>query len=222
MSFIAWMALAGGLLLTLALSSAYLRRLPISTASIYLGLGVLLGPLGFGVLRIDMQEAASWLERLTEVAVIVSLFVSGLKLRLAWRSRRWRAALRLAGPLMLVCIAGVALFSHFILELELGLSMLLGAILAPTDPVLASAVSVNNASDRDRMRHGLTGEAGFNDGMAFPFVVLALQWMDHERAGAWLATWAVHRLLWAVPVALIFGYALGKGAGRLAIALRAG
>src|SRR5687768_15011480 len=158
MSFISWMALAGGLLLTLALSSAYLQRLPISTASIYLGLGALLGPLGFGVLNIELTEAAPWLERLTEVAVIVSLFVSGLKLRLNWRSRRWRLALRLAGPLMLVCIVGVTLFAHLVLGLSLGLSMLLGAVLAPTDPVLASDVSVNNASDRDRTRHGLTGE----------------------------------------------------------------
>jgi NhaP-type Na+/H+ or K+/H+ antiporter len=221
MSFVAWMAVAGALLLTLALSSAFLQRLPITTASIYLGLGALLGPVGFGVLDIDLTDAAPWVERLTEVAVIVSLFVSGLKLRLHWRSRRWRLALRLAGPLMLVCIAGVALFAHFVLHFSVGLSMLLGAVLAPTDPVLASDVSVNNASDRDRMRHGLTGEAGLNDGMAFPFVVLALQWLDHERTGSWLVEWSLHRLLWAVPIALLLGYALGKGAGRLAIALRA-
>lgn len=221
MSFLLWMALAGILLLTLALSSAYLQQLPISTAGIYLGLGVLLGPIGARVLHIDIRDAAPWLERLTEVAVIVSLFVSGLKLRLAWRSRRWRVALRLAGPLMLVCIGGVALFAHVVLGFEIGLSMLLGAMIAPTDPVLASAVSVNNASDRDRMRHGLTGEAGLNDGMAFPFVILALQWMQHGGSGPWLAEWALHRLLWAVPAALLFGYLLGKGAGRLAIALRA-
>jgi NhaP-type Na+/H+ or K+/H+ antiporter len=215
------MALVGAVLLTLALSSAYLKRLPISSASVYLGLGVVLGPLGFGVLNFELTEAAPWLERLTEVAVIVSLFVSGLKLRLNWRSRRWRLALRLAGPLMLVCIAGVAGFAHAVLQLPLGLSMLLGAILAPTDPVLASAVSVGNASERDRMRHGLTGEAGLNDGMAFPFVILALEWLHQAHIGTWLAQWALHRLLWAIPVALLLGYALGKGAGRLAIAMRA-
>lgn len=122
---------------------------------------------------------------------------------------------------MLVCIVGVALFAHLALHLSLGLSMLLGAVLAPTDPVLASDVSVNNASDRDRMRHGLTGEAGLNDGMAFPFVILALQWLDHGRIGEWLVHWSLYRLAWAVPIALLFGYALGKGAGQLAIALRA-
>ena len=162
MSFLGWIVAAGALFLMMALSSAYLRRMPISTASVYLLLGIVVGPVGFDVLRIELQDAASWLGPLTEIAVIVSLFVSGLKLRLHWRSRRWRTMLRLAGPLMVITIAGVALFAHYALGLDVGLSLLLGAVLAPTDPVLASAVSVSNASDRDRMRHGLSGEAGLN------------------------------------------------------------
>jgi NhaP-type Na+/H+ or K+/H+ antiporter len=221
MSFLGWVFASGAVFLMMALSSAYLQRVPISTASIYLVLGILVGPIGFDVLRIELGDGASWLEPLTEIAVIVSLFVSGLKLRLHWRSRRWRTMLRLAGPLMLVTIAGVALFAHIALGLDVGLSLLIGAVLAPTDPVLASAVSVNDASDRDRMRHGLSGEAGLNDGIAFPFVILALQWMQHRAAGEWLVEWALHRLLWAIPAALLLGYFLGKGAGRLAIMLRA-
>jgi NhaP-type Na+/H+ or K+/H+ antiporter len=221
MGFFGWILAAGAVFLMLALSSAYLQRMPTSTASVYLVLGILVGPIGFDVLRIELQDAAPWLGPLTEIAVIVSLFVSGLKLRLHWRSRRWRTMLRLAGPLMLVTIVGVALFAHFVLGLDVGLSLLLGAVLAPTDPVLASAVSVNDASDRDRMRHGLSGEAGLNDGTAFPFVIFALLWMQHGSAGEWLLPWFVHRLLWAIPAALVLGYFLGKGAGRLAIALRA-
>ena len=68
MGFLAWMAVVGGLLLLLALSSAYLRRLPVSTALIYLLLGIGFGPLGLGWLRLDAREAAPWLERLTEIA----------------------------------------------------------------------------------------------------------------------------------------------------------
>jgi NhaP-type Na+/H+ or K+/H+ antiporter len=220
MSFLGWMSLCGGLLLLMALSSAYLRRLPVSTAAIYLALGVVIGPLGFGWLRIDIREATVWFERLTEVAVIVSLFVGGLKLRLPLRHPAWVAAFRLAGPVMLATILGVALFARFVLELDTAVALLLGAVLAPTDPVLASLVSVNNAADQDRMRYGLSGEAGLNDGMAFPFVIFALLWGTHGGAGSWIGVWAVHRLMWAVPAALLLGYTLGTGVGRLAIWLR--
>ncbi|HWM90893.1 MAG TPA: cation:proton antiporter [Thermoanaerobaculia bacterium] len=220
MSFLGWMAVAGALLLLMALSSAYLRRLPVSTALIYLLLGVAFGPLGLGWLRVDVREAAPWLERLTEVAVIVSLFVGGLRLRLHWRNPAWAAAYRLAIPVMLACIVGVALLARFFLVLDTAAALLLGALLAPTDPVLAGTVSVNDAGDHDRMRYGLSGEAGLNDGMAFPFVVLALLWAEHEGPGGWMAGWAAHRLLWAVPASLFLGYWLGKGVGRLAVWLR--
>lgn len=220
MSFLHWIALCGGLLLLLALSSAWIRRLPVSAALLYLGLGLAVGPLGAGWLRIDAVEDAPWLERLTEIAVIVSLFVGGLKLRLPLRDPAWRAAWRLAGPVMVACIAGVAAFAHLMLDLDLALSLLLGAVLAPTDPVLASSVTVADARDRDRLHFGLSGEAGLNDGLAFPFVVFALAWGAHDGGGHWIAGWALHRLVWAVPAALCLGFVLGHGVGRLAVWLR--
>jgi NhaP-type Na+/H+ or K+/H+ antiporter len=220
MSFLGWMAVAGVLLLGLALASAFLRRLPVSTAIIYLLVGVLVGPAGFGWLRLDLNQSSGWLERLTEVAVIVALFTCGLKLRAPLRSAPWRAAFVLAGPLMLLTIMAVAALSMWLLGLPPASALLLGALLAPTDPVLASAVSVDDASDRDRVRFGLSGEAGLNDGMAFPFVVLALLWAEHGGPGGWLGGWAVHRLLWAVPVALVVGYLAGLAVGRAAVRLR--
>ena len=220
MSFLGWMALVGGLLLLLALSSAYLRNLPISTSAIYLALGVAIGPMGFGWLRIDLRDEVWWFERLTEVAVIVALFVGGLKLRLPLKHPAWIAARRLGGPIMLASIAGVALCAWLLLGLDPATSLLLGAVLAPTDPVLAGTVKVNNAADHDRMRYGLSGEAGLNDGMAFPFVVFALLWAEHGGPGGWMTQWALHRLLWAVPAGLLLGFMLGRGVGRLAIWLR--
>ncbi|HEX2184498.1 MAG TPA: cation:proton antiporter [Chloroflexota bacterium] len=220
MNFLGWMSLCGGLLLLMALSSAYLRRLPVSTSAIYLGVGLAIGPLGFGWLRIDLQDAAPWVERLTEVAVIVSLFVGGLKLRLPVRDPAWRAAFRLAGPVMLASILGVALVARVGLGLDPAVALLLGAVLAPTDPVLAGAVSVNSAADHDRLRYGLSGEAGLNDGLAFPFVIFALLWGEHGGAGGWIGGWAMHRLLWAVPAALLLGYTLGTAVGRVAVWLR--
>jgi NhaP-type Na+/H+ or K+/H+ antiporter len=222
LTFIGWMAVTGMLLLVMALSSAFLRRLPISTAIVYLLVGVALGPLGLAWLRIDVQEATPWLERLTEIAVIIALFMGGLKLRAPLHAPPWRAAFLLAGPVMVVSIVGVAALAKLVLGFETAPALLLGAILAPTDPVLATAVSVGDASDRDRMRYGLSGEAGLNDGMAFPFVVLALLWAEHGGPGAWIGGWAAHRLVWAIPAALAIGLLAGMGVGRLAIALRRG
>ncbi len=221
MDFLDWVALGGVLCLLMALSSAWVRRLPISTPIVYLGVGLLLGPLGLGLLSVDAASSAGLLERVTEVAVVLSLFIGGLKLRLPLDDPAWRAAFWLAGPVMVASIAGVAAAAWWLFGLEPWLALLLGAVLAPTDPVLATAVSVNDALDRDRLRYGLSGEAGLNDGTAFPFVVLALGWIEHGGPGAWLGGWALHRLVWAVPAALALGWAMGRAVGVLAIRLRA-
>ncbi|RIH90396.1 K(+)/H(+) antiporter NhaP [Calidithermus terrae] len=221
MAFIDWVALTGLVLLVIGLASAYLKPLPISSGVIFLLIGVGIGPLGLGLLDLNTIATSNWLERLTEVVVIVSLFVGGLKLRLPLRHKAWVAAYRLAGPVMLLCIAGVALVGHYLLGLTPAAALLLGAVLAPTDPVLASEVAVEDASDRDRLRYGLSGEAGLNDGTAFPFVVFALLLIEHQgRLGGWVGEWALERLLWAVPAGLLLGGLMGWGVGRLAFYLR--
>jgi NhaP-type Na+/H+ or K+/H+ antiporter len=218
MSFIAWMALGGALLLTMALSSALIQRLPVSTAAIYLAVGCALGPWGFDVLRIDLSDNAPWIERLTELAVILALFIGGLRLRLPLRDPAWRAAFRLASVVMVASIAGVAACAWLLLDIDPALALLLGAILAPTDPVLAGSVTVGHAQDNDRLRYALSGEAGLNDGTAFPFVVLGLLALGPLSASD-LAAWAGMRLLWAVPAGLLLGYGLGRLVGAAAIAL---
>lgn len=221
MNFLEWMAVLGVMLLILALASAYLRWLPVTTSLIYLGFGLLIGQLGIGLWEMDFIQIAGWMEHLTEVVVLVSLFVSGLKLRMPLGHSAWRSTYILAGPVMLACIAGVALFCHYLLGLSWGLAVLTGAILAPTDPVLASLVQVNNSRDSDHVRYGLSGEAGFNDGTAFPFVVFGLLLIEQESlALGWVGEWALHRLVWAIPAGLLFGYMLGKLIGKLAIYLR--
>lgn len=221
MSFLEWTALISGVLLLMALASSYLRGLPITTSALYLAVGLVIGPVGLGMVSLDVVEAAPYIERIAEVAVIIALFIGGLKLRLPWRDPAWHAAYALAGPAMVLTIVGIAVFSHVVFGISVSAALLLGAVLAPTDPVLASAVAVNDADDKDRMRYGISGEAGLNDGMAFPFVVLALAWGVHDGPGTWLFEWAGLRLLWAVPAALVLGLVLGKAVGRIAIGLRA-
>lgn len=220
MNFLFWLALTGGLLFVMAVLSASLRRMPVTSSTLYLGLGLILGPAGLELVRIDFIRESVVIEHLTAIAVIVSLFVGGLKLRLPLGHASWKAAYRLAGPVMIASIAGVAVVAHALFGIGWPEAFLLGSILAPTDPVLAGMVTVQHAGDHDRMRYGLSGEAGFNDGAAFPFVVFSLMWLHHGSPESWAGGWALHRLLWAVPAGLLTGYVLGKLVARFAIFLR--
>jgi NhaP-type Na+/H+ or K+/H+ antiporter len=219
MTFTVWVAVLGAVLLTLALTSSYLRWMPVTTSAMCLVLGVAIGPMGLGVLKLDISDSSVWMEHLTEVAVVFSLFVSGLKLRLPLKDRTWRVAYGLAGPVMILCIAGLCLALHYLFGLGWGVSMLIGAMLAPTDPVLAALVQVNDARDDDRVRFGLSGEAGLNDGTAFPFVILGLL-MLHEDGSGFLGDWLLRNVLWAVPAGLLVGYWMGRGIGKLTLSMR--
>jgi NhaP-type Na+/H+ or K+/H+ antiporter len=181
---------------------------------------VALGPWGAGLISLDLSRESAWLERATEIILVVSLFIGGLRLRLPPGHQAWRAAYRLAGPLMMLTIVGVAVFCHFVLGLNPALALLVGAILAPTDPVLAGEVTVGHAGDRDRLRYALSGEAGLNDGTAFPFVMLSLLVLGTPLTIENVTAWTFHRIVWAVPAALITGFLLGRLVGRAAIALR--
>ena len=216
----AWYVIAGALLIGMALAGTVLKRLPLTAAVFYLVAGAALGPWGVGLLRVDAIQDASWVERLTEVAVIISLFTAGLKLRLPASDRRWRVAILLATVAMMLTIGGIATFAVAVTALPLGAAVLLGAVLAPTDPVLASDVQVEHEHDAEPVRLGLTGEAGLNDGSAFPFVVLGLGLMGaHDlRESAW--HWLAIDLGWAVAAGLGVGTLCGAGVGKLVLYLR--
>jgi len=210
----------GLLLIAMTMGSSFLSRLPLSAAMLYLGVGVAVGPLGLGLLRLDALENRVLLERLTEVAVLVSLFTAGMKLELPLRDRRWRIPVRLAAVSMVLTVAAVTLLGVYGLGLSLGASVLLGGILAPTDPVLASEVQVSNPGDRDRLRFGLTGEGGLNDGTAFPFVMLGLGLLGVHELGAGGWRWWTVDVVWAVAGGLGLGYLLGTLVGRAILYLR--
>lgn len=221
MSFILCMTVLGVLLMLLALTSSYLRWMPVTTSAVCLAFGACMGPWGLDIVQIDIRDGRHWLERLTEVAVLFSLFNTGIKLRLPLHRSAWHSAYLLAVPVMLATIVGVCLAAHYLLDLSWPVSLLLGAMLSPTDPVLAGLVQVNNAQDFDRVRFGLSGEAGLNDGTAFPFVIFALLFFSHGAADfSWVQGWLLKNILWGVPVGLLVGYGLGRGVGHLMIYLR--
>jgi sodium/hydrogen antiporter len=215
-----WFVLVGLLFVGMALARSVVRRLPLSTAMLYLAAGAALGPHGAGLLDVDVYEQSEVWERVTEVAVLVSLFAAGLKLRVPFSDGRWVLPVRLATVSMTVTVGLVALVGVGAMGLSWGAAVLLGAILAPTDPVLASDVQVTHASDRDRLRFGLTGEAGLNDGTAFPFVMLGLGLLGLHDLGAGGWRWLAVDVVWAVAAGLGTGVLLGTLVGRLVLYLR--
>ncbi len=128
MSFSLWLLVLGCILLTLGLASAYLRLLPVSTSFIYLLFGLAIGPAGLHAWRSGLADISGWFEHLSEAALLISLFIGGLKLRLPLRSPAWTAAWLLAGPVLLGCILGLTLGAHFLFGLDWGLALLVAAI----------------------------------------------------------------------------------------------
>jgi NhaP-type Na+/H+ or K+/H+ antiporter len=222
MGFTGWYIIVGVVLVAMALAGTVVKRLPLTPSMFYLALGVALGPYGFDLIRLDPIGQSKLLEHLTEAAVIVSLFTAGLKLRVPPWDERWRAPIRLAFGSMALTVGLIALVGTALLGLPVGAAVLLGAILAPTDPVLASDVQVGDGTDPDpdRLRFSLTGEAGFNDGTAFPFVMLGLGLLGLHDLGAGGWRWWVVDVAWAVVGGIAIGWLLGAAIGRLVLYLR--
>jgi NhaP-type Na+/H+ or K+/H+ antiporter len=195
--------------------------LPVTSAIIYLGVGILVGPMVLGLFHFNPLKESALLETLAEMAVLISLFAAGVKMPVPFRWLRWRTPILLASVSMALTVALVAIFARYVLDLPWGLGVLLGAIVSPTDPVLATDVQTRHPGDRDRLRFSLTCEAGMNDGSAFPFVMLGLGLLGLHELGDGGYHWLLVDLLWATAAGVGVGVLSGVGLARLCIALRA-
>ncbi|BAL91579.1 putative sodium/proton antiporter [Actinoplanes missouriensis 431] len=206
-----------------ALLAGILPRLvekrPLSMPIAFLALGMLVFGLPIGLPEADPLRYAKLTEHLTEIGVIVALMGAGLKIDRPFGRRRWASTGRLLIIAMPITIAAVALFGWWWAGLVPASALLLGAAMAPTDPVLASDVQVGEPTDEedseDEVRFALTSEAGLNDGLAFPFVYAAIAIALHgvDPAG-WLGEWVLKDVLYKGAVGLaggaLIGWALGK------------
>lgn len=220
MSLAGWCVLVGVLLISMLLIGSILEKLPTSAAMIYLALGFVLGPQGFSFIAPDPSQLYVPLGLAAEGAVLISLFAMGLKLAVPIFDSRWQLPLRLAFPSMLVTVGLIALVAYIGLDFSLGASILLGGILAPTDPVLASGVQPERENAPGHMRFGLAGEGALNDGSAFPFVLLGLGLMGLHPLGGGLWHWWMIDLIWSTIGGLFIGAILGILIGQLVVYLR--
>jgi NhaP-type Na+/H+ or K+/H+ antiporter len=208
--------IAGVVILAGAVALSLQRGRPFSAALIYLSVGVVVGLVlrGIGVSWYDPLEDAELFMRTAELAVIVSVFGAAVKLDRALSWRNWRTTFLLLAIGMPLTIAGMALIGGWVVGLAAASAILLGATLAPTDPVLAEDVQVGGPmSDEpeDEARFSLTAEAGLNDGLAFPFVMLAILAYERglDRIGEWFLEWLTADLLYAVGAGLLIGALAG-------------
>ena len=220
MAFALWLTIGGALLVFVTLGGSMLSRLPLSTSMLYLLVGVAVGPWWLGLASPMPIAAAPLLERLAEVIVLLSLFTSGLKMSAGLHDRRWFPSLRLALISMLATVALISVAGVLLLGLPIGAAVLLGGILAPTDPVLATEVQVADPGDRDQLRFALTGEGGLNDGTAFPVVLLGLGLLGLHDIGAFGWRWLAVDVVWATSAGIAIGAALGASVGQLVLLLR--
>lgn len=215
-----WFLLVGGLLLARGLTTPLLQRLPVTPAIVYLAVGLLVGPTVLNLFHFNPLQQSALLEVLTEVVVLISLFSAGVKMPVPFSFARWRTPILLASVSMAVSVGLVAAFAYTLLGLPLGAGVLLGAILAPTDPVLATDVQTRHPGDRDRLRFTLTCEAGMNDGSAFPFVMLGMGLLGLHELGEFGLRWVLVDVLWATVAGVAIGVASGAALAHLGRKLR--
>lgn len=216
------LVLVGIAILGVGILPRYVEERPISKAILYVAFGYVVFSLPLGVPAPDPLAQGAFAERIAEVGVIVALMTAGLKLDRPPGLRSWISTWRLLAITMPLTIVAAALLGSWA-GFAVPTAVLLGAVVAPTDPVLATEVSVEGpggsnedeskagvAGGEDEVRFALTSEAGLNDGLAFPFTNLAVAMaLVGIAPGNWIGEWLLVDVAFRLGVALLTGLGLG-------------
>ncbi len=193
----------------------WLSRKYLSLPLLYVGIGWAVFSLPLGLPRINptaSQFDAITLEYVTEFIVIASLAGAGIAIDRPVSWKNWAQIWPLLVIAMPVTIVAVAVLGWWGLGLAPASAILLGAVLAPTDPVLARSVQVGppGESERHDIRFSLTVEAGLNDGLAFPFTYLAIAAVGMTAVGGWTLEWFALDFVWRIVAGIAMGWAVGR------------
>lgn len=206
----------GGVVLVLGLLSGWMRRTVLSEPAIAIGVGVLLGPEVTGLLDVNRWgEADQVLREATRLTLAISVMSVALRLPRGQVGANGRAIGTLLGLVMLAMWAVSAGLALLVLGCSLSMAALIGAVITPTDPVVATAIVTGGVATSNlpaRIRNVISAESGANDGLALPFVAVAILWLNHDQS-LW-SDWLLGSLLREVGGALLFGSILGFAAGR--------
>lgn len=208
------LAIIGIAALAMAWMPAISQKSKISYSIFYVLLGVIVYSIFKGLPLPDPLRKNTYTLRLSELAVIISLMGTGLKINTRFRLKTWAVPFKLVFFTMIICIAVTALYTWSIFNISISAALLIGSVLAPTDPVLASDVQVGEPQEKkdEKIRFALTAEAGMNDGMAFPFtwlaVALALNYGNTLKQD--LTTWFAYDLCFRIAAGIVAGFLLGR------------
>jgi NhaP-type Na+/H+ or K+/H+ antiporter len=209
----------GAIVLLTAWLPLALRHMPLSLPICCVVIGMLLTWTPLAPLpRINPLDSRELTEHLTEFVVIVALMGAGLKIDRPLGWRRWAMTWRLLGIAMPISIGMIALLGWGVLGLGAASALLLGAALAPTDPVLAGDIQVGppQTGEEDDIRFALTSEAGLNDGLSFPFVMAAIAVTSQGSNGhEWIAHWFAFDVVWRLTAGIGLGWVTGRILGYL-------
>ncbi len=216
------LVVCGTVVLLAAWLPQYLLGRPLSMPMVLLTIGAAAFGVGPGLGDVDFRDHLEITEHVTELAVLMSLLGAGIAVDRPPGWRRWSSTWRLLGIAMPFTIGAI-----FLLGWAAGLApataLLFGAVIAPTDPVLAADVQVGEPTvegqpveEEDEVRFALTSEAGLNDGLAFPFVFAAVAMAAAAQSGeSWFVEWLVADLVVRVSVGAIIGWAAGRMLARI-------
>lgn len=205
-----------------ALFPVIFKRTSISLPMLQVSFGLMMGYWWTSLSFLDPINNGVIIEKLTEIVILVSLVGAGIKIDTEFSWQLWRPTIRLLLITMPIGIFAMAGLGYYAFGLSLGAAILLGAVLAPTDPVLASSIQVGppNTGREDTPRFTLTSEAGLNDGLAFPFVYLAIKVAEAFSEGQaftyeMLWSWFTHDVLWKIGAGVLVGVLVGKALAKV-------
>ena len=210
-------ALIGLLVLVLALLSGLIKRIGLSAPLCALAAGVAVGPAGLGLMALeDWGDPRAVIEQAARLTVAVSLMGIALRVPTVFYGQRRQALGVLLGPVMLLmCLVSGALAWAVLPEVGVWTAFLIGAIVTPTDPVLASSIVTGSMATRmlpDDLRNTISAESGANDGLTYPLVTIplfAMGALDGLGPVAWTAQLVLWKVLGAALLGLVTGLAVG-------------
>ncbi len=211
--------MVGALVLFVGAASERLRRASVlSEPIIALLAGVVAGPLGLGWLRpAEWGDPFEIMEEVARVTLALSLVSAALRLPRGYVRAHWRPLAVLLGLLMPLMWLAMGALSAWLLGLPLLVAALVGAVVTPTDPVIAGSIVTGSLAKEAipaRLRHLLSAESGANDGLAYPLVLLPILLLTEAWPQA-LESWAWRVVVWEVLGAALLGGLVGTLAGRL-------
>jgi NhaP-type Na+/H+ or K+/H+ antiporter len=208
------------LVLVLGLFSSYIREKTwLSEPMLAMFVGIFAGPFFFNILPQYWSTQDQFLEIVARLTLAIGLMAAALRLPTGYVTRHRRSLSILIGLIMPIMWLVASSILHLLLGIDWTLSLLVGSVITPTDPIVATAIVTGKSAEENlpsNLRNLISAESAANDGLAYPLVLLSYYLLNPPQ-GSIFAYWLTHTIIWEVVGAVFFGILLGLGAGYLLV-----